>query len=213
MKKLIIGLAVVVACSIATKAFAGKAITGSKHDFITTAYTDSNNKTLFAYNKCTTCHGAHKVARKSQLWNRSDPGATGWLVWNGTDAGQALDGTNNTVTAANFVASASGMCMSCHDGVTALGKTADGLSDVFMKTGVRPNWGKNLADSHPVGKTFTFDGVLFQSSLSAGNTAAGSNVAVENGAVGCTSCHSMHSSGDNDKILRTGEVCVACHKK
>lgn len=222
MRKLMIGLGVVAAALIASRVSAsivGYPISGSKHDFKTTGYTGDGG-TFVGHNKCGTCHAAHKVKKVSPLWGRDNPTATGWIVWNGQDAGQALDGTENTaefLSAAELTGTGTGMCMSCHDGQTAIGtyKDATGTSvPVYMRAAYRGTWGRALADMHPVGHVVPFGAPGWKADLAAGNAASGSNVATEaRGSVGCTSCHSMHNSENSSKILRGGDRCLACHDR
>lgn len=199
--------------NVASAQVIGKAITGSKHDFKTAGYVGQDGTTYTAYNKCSTCHAAHKPKINKALWGRSLGIGGSWTVWDGA-AGRVLDGLNDGtyLSEAEFAATGSGMCMSCHDGVTAIGGTA------VMKATAKDNWGRNLSDMHPVGKKVTFGTPGWQSDLATGNTGAGSSVIVDvvggSSFVGCTSCHSMHSSGaTSSKILRSGERCLSCHAK
>ncbi|MBI5240463.1 MAG: hypothetical protein HY926_08310 [Elusimicrobia bacterium] len=222
MKKFAIGatlIAFTVVCGLVMQAFAlreGKAVGMSKHDFVGVPYIGEGGLTVSAKSTCGTCHAAHKPAKNELLWKRAAPTDTGWVVWNGA-AGQALDGTqdlNKYLSAADFVNSGTGMCMGCHDGQTAVGKTATPATDVFMRSAYRGRWTRNMSDIHPVGTKVPFNTMGWQADLGAGNTAAASNVAVETGGtVGCTSCHSMHSSEDSSKLLRKGNRCLACHDK
>ncbi|MBI5208410.1 MAG: hypothetical protein HY927_00390 [Elusimicrobia bacterium] len=199
MKKLTIGLVAVVACCVATKAFAAPVIAGGKHDFTNGSGYVGNGGTYLAPNKCTTCHGAHKVKQNKPLWNRDAPSGTGWTMYDGATPD------------ASFLSNPSGMCLSCHDGQTAIGK--DGANDVKMATAYRGNWGRNLSDSHPVGKVIAWNA----GSIKAQNTVNGLQDGIagtENGTVGCTSCHSMHKYDEtNGKNLRTGDTCTACHSR
>lgn len=192
----------------------GKPITGSKHDFKTTAYVGANGTSYQAYNKCSTCHAAHKPLKNAALWARqlSTTTVQVWTVWDGgTGINLTAAGDAKHLTDAQFAASGSGMCMSCHDGVTAIGGTA-----VMVPT-FRGTWGSNLSDMHPIAAKVPFNTPGWQSDLSVGNVAAASNVTVDvvggSSYVGCTSCHSMHSSTNSGKILRGGERCLSCHNK
>ena len=210
------GAVVAVSSLMASKLHAGLPITGSKHDFKTTAYVGEGGLVMkAAYNKCGTCHAAHKAKRVRPLWSRDNPTDTGWIVWDG-GAGRALDATTTGgyLTAADFVASGSGLCMSCHDGVTAIGSTS-AAEPVYMASAFEGTWGRNLYDMHPVGKVVPFGSTGWQASLAAGNTASGSTVVTETSdTVGCTSCHTMHSgSATSGMILRSGERCLSCHNK
>lgn len=191
----------------------GRLITGSKHDFIGGIYTHSGQNmvsvgncgkchdlrdgTMLPSNRCAMCHVAHRAERVTPLWGRSNPGSSGWVVWNG-GSGQALDGTQGSgyLTAAQFAASGSGLCLSCHDS-----GVAGALTD--------------LSSHHPMAAVVPFGSPGWKGDLASGNAEAGSDVMTETGgAVGCTSCHSMHSSDpSDDKLRRSGVFCLSCHTR
>ncbi|MBI2787395.1 MAG: hypothetical protein HYX59_01820 [Elusimicrobia bacterium] len=196
--------------NVASAQLTGKAITGSKHDFKTAGYVGENGVTFTAYNKCSTCHAAHKPNLNSPLWARALGAGGAWTVWDGA-AGAVLDGSDaELLTEAQFATTGSAMCLSCHDGVTAIGGTT-------MKASFRGNWGRNLSDTHPIARVVDFGTPGMQTDLASGNLGSGSNVVVDvvggKSYVGCTSCHSMHSSANSPKILRAGERCLSCHNR
>jgi len=213
MKKLIaVVIATVFVISTAYAAPTGKPIGGSKHDF-STGYVGAEG-TYTAVNKCNTCHAPHKAKRNSPLWRLNNPDANvTWTMWNGSNTGQALtSGLNNGyISVQDFTASSSGLCMGCHDGATAMNDT----SGVKMRAAYNGNWGRDLKASHPVAKVVVFGIDGWQANLPQGNSASLSNVELETGgSVGCTSCHSMHSSDSARPMLqRKGEMCMSCHDK
>jgi len=192
---------------------AGRPIAGSKHDFVGHIFKHSGENmvstadcgkchsthggSMLPANRCSMCHMVHRPKRILPLWARSNPTGSGWAVWNG-GSGQALDGSQSPeyITAEQFMASPSGMCLSCHDS-----GTAGSLRD--------------LSSHHPMAKVVPFGAPGWKQDLAAGNMLAGSDVVVEtNGTVGCTSCHSMHNSNPADpKLRRTGELCLSCHTR
>ena len=231
----------------------GYPITNSAHDFVTFRGTASgytvNGQTVKTYNRCGTCHAAHRATRNYPLWARVTPDTNGWLVWNADQtgaAGNAVSGHTNAdgslmtaqlldvnnestdpslvdavknptgmeyLSATELVNTGTGLCMSCHDGQTAVGNTSGGTA-VTMDPNFAGNWGRDLASMHPVGKYVPFGMAGWQASLTSGNSYAGSNVVTElKGTVGCTSCHSMHSSSKSSMILRGGQRCLSCHDR
>ena len=231
----------------------GYPITNSAHDFVTwkgaaTGYTVSG-KTMKAYNRCSTCHSAHRATRNYPLWSRNAPTTDGWIIWNADQTGvagnavstlhQNADGSfmtgqlldvNNESTDASLISggnptgmeylsatelttTGTGLCMSCHDGQTAVGNTSAGVA-VTMDPNFAGNWGRDLSNMHPVGKYVPFGTAGWQASVTAGNTYSGSSVVTEaKQTVGCTSCHSMHSSSNSSTILRGGQRCLSCHDR
>lgn len=227
MRKIAVGLAAVgMAGLLAGKSLAtppGFPISGSKHDFKTNAYV-GNGGTVTGYNKCSTCHAAHNAKRVDPLWARADATTDSWIVFDHdvanaaskTGTGQSLNAAGLDLTkylsAAELVASGTGLCMSCHDGQTAIA-TNNGVP-VTMATASPANWGRDLSNMHPIGKVVPFGTAGWQTDVTAGNAASGSSVKVDTrGTVGCVSCHSMHSSSNSGKILRSGERCLSCHDR
>jgi len=219
-KKAILSLVFALAGQLAQSAGIGyKLIAGSAHDFSATGaggaagYEGENGVTYLTANKCTTCHAAHKPAKTAFLWKRTLGAGPGWTVWDGA-AGKVLDGVNDGeyLSVAEFAQTGSAMCLSCHDGVTAIGGTT-------MRLAFRGAWGRNLPDMHPVAKRVPFGSDGWQPDLTAGNSSAfgNSNVVVDtvgnSSYVGCTSCHSMHSSPSAATYLRKGESCLVCHNR
>ena len=129
-----------------------------------------------------------------------------------------VDAVNNPagmeyLSATELVNTGTGLCMSCHDGQTAIGSSKSGAS-VTMDPNFAGNWGRDLSNMHPVGKYVPFGTPGWQASLTSGNAYSGSNVVVESkSTVGCTSCHSMHSSSNSSMILRGGQRCLSCHDR
>ena len=130
-KKAILLLVFSLAGQLAQSAGVGyKLIAGSVHDFSATGaggaagYEGENGVSYLAGNQCTTCHAAHKPAKNAYLWKRTLGAGPGWTVWDGA-GGQVLGGANTGeyLSVAEFAQTGSAMCLSCHDGVTAIGGT------------------------------------------------------------------------------------------
>jgi|CXWL01.1.fsa_nt_gi predicted CXXCH cytochrome family protein len=210
-------------------------IENSKHDF-TLSY--NGGAVGAAVNQCSTCHEMHKPVKMKPLWARNNPDANlNWITKSGALPAEytnaSFDAGTSTVTAGSqipkwaFVDSRSGLCLSCHDGTQT-------VSDGGMITGranlaVSPG---DLSQNHRIGNerlqtSFRTSGgvttwtVLSDAVLKAGDAVAITNV---NGVVktryfvGCTTCHSMHSSPqENRKLLVNardighGPVCWDCH--
>lgn len=221
----------------------GYPIATSAHDF-TAAYvgqggsfTNPNRCTT-----CHAAHNAKRTvplwARDTPANNSN------WVIWSADGAGTTLDAVAETgddvsggkayLSGNELAQSKTGLCMSCHDGTIAINAVPDPTMDdhagtpgtptlfseagaVFMDPNFRGKWGRDLRNMHPIGKFVAFGNPGWQASIGVGNTGSGSSVALEgpNGdRVGCTSCHSMHSSApDSMKILRGGQICLSCHDR
>lgn len=199
---------------------AGKKITGTKHDF-QLGYFNGTSTYTYSYGACGACHSAHKAKDVPQIWARSAPTTTGWVVYDAQDptAGKTLGADDGRFLSADaFVLTNSGRCLGCHDGVTAIGGTvtmaalkADGSANTKM-------FGRDLHGKHPVGVRVPWgtEGWFAALNTAYPNAPASDHAKVKEealGTVGCTSCHSMHSSGNSSKILREGDRCLACHDR
>lgn len=203
-------------------------IKDSKHDF-TLTYTGGG---AGAINQCSTCHEMHKPVKMKPLWARNNPDKNlTWTVKSGilpteyTNATFDADPIKNSTAAGSliptwaFADSRSGLCLSCHDGTQT-------VSDGGMITGranltIAPG---DLSQNHRIGNERTAVskyGTVTDASMKAGDAVSITNV---NGVVttryfvGCTTCHSMHSSpSTNRKLLvnsrdgQPGPVCLDCH--
>jgi hypothetical protein len=119
---------------------------------------------------CVFCHTPHGATPKSTLWGRPDPANMGSFptfdqtrVRDGSDVLGIAEATivlssKYGVNDANneYPNGASKLCLSCHDGVTALGVTVRGV-DLEVYGTVMPvgNSRINLATSHPISFYYT----------------------------------------------------------
>jgi len=203
-------------------------IKGSEHDF-TLNYTGGG---AGAINQCSTCHEMHKPVKMKPLWARNNPDKNlTWTVKSGilpveytnaafdADPIVASTASGSLIPTWAFADSRSGLCLSCHDGT-------QNVSDGGMITGranltIAPG---DLSQNHRIGNERTAVskyGTVTDVSMKAGDAVTITNV---NGIVktryfvGCTTCHSMHSSPvENRKLLvnsrdgQPGPVCLDCH--
>ena len=145
-------------------------IIGSKHDLTSNA----NNVYVSgpgvvapatAAEPCAFCHTPHGASASAQLWNRGAPATAAFTpyanTWGTLDSASAGPGANSK------------LCLSCHDGATALdliinkpgsgGYNALGASASYAWTnapgGVMPagsvaNFGGSLVNDHPIGVAY-----------------------------------------------------------
>ena len=157
---------------------------------------------------CVFCHTPHRAAQTRALWNRDLAPVTYNLYKSST-----LEATIAQPTGA------SRLCLSCHDGTTALGNlrvlSRSGQVSLGPLSG-RASLGTDLSDDHPV--SFVFDAAL---ALRQGQLADPSSLPALirlDGAkqMQCTSCHEPHESR-NRKFLRIddrgGGLCTTCHRQ
>jgi predicted CXXCH cytochrome family protein len=156
---------------------------------------------------CVFCHTPHSAGTTRALWNRDLPPRTYTLYTSST-----LEATLNQPTGA------SRLCLSCHDGTTALGtlrvQPAGGPVTLGPLTG-RASLGTDLSDDHPV--SFVYDTTL---ALRHGQLADPSAVPKalapdSSGQLQCTSCHDPHANRYRKFVKvddRGGALCTACHR-
>ncbi|MFH0867645.1 MAG: cytochrome c3 family protein [Bacteroidota bacterium] len=158
---------------------------------------------------CIFCHTPHNSNPAAPLWNRADQGVVYTLYSSSTL--QALPGQPD---------GSSMLCLSCHDGTTALGNVLsqstiiDFSSTINMPIG-KSNLATDLRDDHPI--SFVYDATLASSDpqLKTPSTIT-FPVTLENGKMQCTSCHDPHSSVYEDFLLAStqySDLCNSCHQR
>ena len=160
---------------------------------------------------CIACHTPHNAllaGDENVLWNHEETGAT-FGMYKST-AGQP-EGPSK-------------MCLSCHDGVTAIdsyGGTTSAVPIPLPGTSTA-NLGIDLTDDHPIGIEYP-TGMPFEYNDPAG-FAPGINsgpgvILVELGGVDrveCTSCHHVHNNGLGMFLrapIEESYLCLQCHIK
>jgi predicted CXXCH cytochrome family protein len=156
----------------------------------------------------------HNPKKMAPLWGRDNPTTDGWFVQT-HDVKTALDGSNpSMILAADFVNTRSGMCLSCHDGITPI------VANITVQgaVGASPNFGRDLSNMHNVGRvrnSTNYDGTPVDPNILNNNDIVGEGATAKY-YIGCGSCHSMHNSQGNQKLLRKAAngsvtVCLNCH--
>jgi len=179
MKKLITGIAGL--ALVALFAVASQAGLPTAHD-LSSGYGTWDASDI-SDGTCMACHVPHNAVANTPLWASRTPASL-------TLRGGATLGDDS-----NF-------CMSCHDGVTAIGGAQ------AMNAGAR-NLGTVLTDDHPVGVAWAAGGAPGARAQATAETNLGLSAGdLDN--LECTSCHDAHSA--NAKMVRqTSGICVDCH--
>ena len=208
----------------------GQSVVGSKHDLSS----GGPNATLRASNVdgvCVFCHTPHQATAASAqdpLWNHDFPAATptyGVYASNTLDA----DMTSAEIGQAIGSASASMLCMSCHDGTVAVGALYNDPNDpaggeitpsnsATMITG-NPVLG-NHTDDHPLNFTYNAALATTDGELNTPNSVdwvdAGNTVPLFGGTVQCASCHDPHDPTNAPFLVKdntASALCITCHIK
>jgi predicted CXXCH cytochrome family protein len=204
-------------------------VVGTSHDLSATgpgAQTNVNRVCVF----CHTPHQAVAAGGQDPLWNHTLSAVASYGVYASdtmdavpTDVGGALAGS----------ASATNLCLSCHDGTVAVHSlyndpnevasvtiTAGGNVDAAGLMTGDPNVGNDLTDDHPV--NFTYDAALatadgdLATPVSADYVDAGSTVPLFAGTVQCASCHDAHDNTLPPFMVvdnTNSALCTVCHNK
>jgi len=191
-------------------------ISGTPHDLRSTLSIDQ---------VCLPCHTPHNAQTDASggsmiLWNHEITNQT-FTMYSQFAAPRPSGDNPRNQDAGNSLSGPSKLCLSCHDGVTAIdnyGGTTGG--SIMMGTvNADANLGTDLRNDHPIGLQYPDSGVNTGFNDPAGFV--GVKLVTVNGQarVECTSCHDPHdySLGSSEPYLRrtlSGSIlCLECHNK
>ena len=191
---------------------------------------------------CIFCHTPHSATPGSTLWSRPDPNTATFPLYGqplvikgdytGSPAGSQDRSQYKNDGSVTYPSGASRLCLSCHDGVTAIGILNDGSSIAMLGGQDLVTAVIDLSTSHPV--SFVYDNAVLADIVSARGATyqlplngTGDPPAPLDGEnkMQCTTCHDPH----NDTSLESGglppfwrwtgtpivdeydDVCNQCH--
>ena len=189
---------------IATAFPAKSAIQGSVHDFTTYAWSGGEI--------CVVCHAPHgSPVANAPLWNHSISTATYTLY-----SSPSMYATPEQPAPGSI----SRLCLSCHDGTTAVDSFGSNPGTVFIDD-INPNvnLGTDLSNDHPVGTMW-----LHQEQVTnctncheIQNNMEVTVVKFYDRKIECGTCHDVHNDVPNPKLLRLpmagSQLCFTCHGK
>lgn len=193
-------------------------IAGSAHDFSLASW----NSTGEICKVCHTPHNAMTGVVDAPLWNHAMTTQT-FTVYN-----QAVSATMNAVVGQPD--GSSKLCLSCHDGVTAVNSFGGGTGAATPMTGANVV-GVDLSNDHPVSFTYdaalaTADGGLFNPATALSGLGGTINHdLLIGGKMQCSSCHDVHNNvaGSGSpavfpanllvKSNAASALCLTCHNK
>jgi len=205
MKTNLLFLAALIFVSTNQNAFSQ--LSGSVHDFSGSSWNTSGEMCII----CHTPHNADATVADAPLWNHSSTTEIFQLYASATL--QATTGQPD---------GSSKLCLSCHDGVTAVDNFGGTTTGTEVLTG-STNIGTDLSDDHPI--SFTYDATLASAdgSLKDPSTEVsglGSTVDADmlfSGKIQCASCHDVHNgAGVTHLLLKSNAgsaLCLTCHLK
>ncbi len=157
---------------------------------------------------CLPCHTPHNALLSGE----------GNVLWNHAETTQTFAMYSST---AQQPEGPSKMCLSCHDGVTAIDNYGGNGGTGVVITGSEA-LGTDLSNDHPIGIEYPTarpaefnDPATFSPGIGGG---PGVKLAVINGAnrVECSSCHNVHNSGLGHFLrvpVQESYLCLQCHIK
>lgn len=200
-------------------------VVGSKHDFSisgTSAFHSDNETEV-----CIFCHTPHN-ASAVPLWNRTLD-SNGYTPY----SSPTLNANGGSLSAPTGI---SLLCMSCHDGVSAINvlvnygtvnpiimnQNRTKLGDLSYPPSTNPNLTKDLSNDHPV--SFTYDTTLANNDGGLHDPGAnGANITplkLYGSKLECATCHDPHEEGTltgTAPFLRMSNsssgMCLKCHNK
>ena len=157
---------------------------------------------------CVFCHTPHRASLTRALWNRDLPP----IAYN-------LYSSSTLEAALKQPTGASRLCLSCHDGTTALGALrvppARGPVTLGPLTG-RAALGTDLSDDHPISFVFDADLAGKQGQLADPTTLPKTVPLDRTQQVQCTTCHDPHENRFRKFIRlddRAAALCATCHRQ
>ena len=178
---------------------------------------------------CVVCHTPHNAdtsVTAAPLWNHELTAVTFAMYSSPT-----LDATQDAQPGGS-----SKLCLSCHDGVTAIDSFGGNTGSIIMSGSAAIGSGSNLTDDHPISILYDLalssrDPDLYNPDVQTVIVGEGGDktrtgtiteLMTPDGKVQCSSCHDVHNNfvgpGINDQpLLRVSKagskLCLTCHNK
>ena len=164
---------------------------------------------------CVACHTPHGASPDVPLWNHNLPSpVSNYTVYTGSATIQATDLSDF----ASSDGSISSLCLSCHDGTTALGSLVNDPGDLTDTTStigaVDANLGTDLTNDHPV--NFTFGAALLGADLELQAPSTAPLFGAGADQLECASCHDVHDNTNTPFLVLSNAgsaLCLDCHVK
>ncbi len=153
---------------------------------------------------CVFCHTPHSAEGRRGLWNRAVQPLRYKLYESSTAEAEMQQPTGS-----------SRLCLSCHDGMIAVGALKHHGDPTLGKLSGAADLGTDLSDDHPI--SFVYDQALVTRRRDLANPRAltGSVKLDESGQMQCTSCHDAHLDRYPKFLVMDpsySALCVTCHR-
>lgn len=141
---------------------------------------------------CATCHISHAAKALTPVWQKRGVNDSTLFV---RDA-DAVGGVKT------------GLCMSCHDGTIASALKAHTSASGDLR---QPYQSMDMGAGHPVG--VDYNAAVRRDSASYNDPVMNNRIVLEDGKVGCISCHATHDISAVSAGNVRPEVCLECHRR
>jgi len=205
---------------VSGQAFAGT-IVGTDHDFSSSGFSGGEICVV-----CHTPHSADTAVLEAPLWNHELTTQTFAMYKSPT-----LDAPQDAQPSGS-----SKLCLSCHDGATAIDSFGGNVGTNFMGGSAAVGANDDLTDDHPISITYDaalssvdqglFDPTATTVTIGDGGdktrTGTVSDLLLPADKVQCSSCHDVHNNfvvpGTNGspflRVSKAGSaICLTCHNK
>ena len=188
--------------------FAFSQIATSEHDFSAWALNGNNEAAL-----CDACHTPHQstILDGAPLWNHALSTVTTYTNYDTP----TMDATTGDPSGTSL------LCLSCHDGTTAIDSYGGATGTTFIGAGFLVGdvtvANNDMSSEHPISFAYA-DAVATDNGLNTEASVASFLVGGIGGTVECASCHDVHNQGAGNYALLTASnvnsaLCTTCHIK
>jgi predicted CXXCH cytochrome family protein len=204
MKRMIFGL--VMAWTMSASA-SDDSVVNSPHDLSTRG--PGPIRALHETQVCNFCHTPHNAVPQTPLWNRRSP-PTHYRIYESS----TLDARVNQPSGP------SKMCLSCHDGMLALGSVLSVPVTHPILTTPRTippgptDLTSDLSDDHPIGFRYDRALALADPQIRVPELITRELPLGRHNEVHCTTCHDPHDNSEGNFLRitdRFGAICLTCH--
>lgn len=193
---------------IAPAARGQHSVVGSPHDL--SALGPGSIHALDEQQVCIFCHTPHNATGQWPLWNRYERNVH-YRIYTSSTTDARIDQPSGP----------SKMCLSCHDGGTALGLVASRpeTDPIAMTQRTIPpgpsDLAEDLSDDHPIGFRFDRALALRDRQLVVPDALTDQLPLGRHGEVHCTTCHDAHDNSLGNFLRETDRmsaICISCHR-
>jgi len=189
-------------------ALADDSVVNSPHDL--SALGPGPVRAVYETEVCIFCHAPHNAAPQTPLWNRHSS-QTHYRIYESSTLDARVDQPSGP----------SKMCLSCHDGMLALGAVLSQPETHPILTTPRTvppgptDLTTDLSDDHPIGFRYDRALALSDSQIRVPELVTRDLPLGKHGEMHCTTCHDPHDNAEGNFLRvtdRYGAVCTTCHE-